>query len=386
MTEAAARSARLVSLVLLLQSRPGASARELAQRLGISLRTVYRDVGELSALGVPVYAEAGRHGGYRLLDGYRTTLTGLTAQEAQALFLVGLPQPADSLGLGPAAEAAAGKLLAALGTGQRDRAHRTRDRFLVDLPAWYADADRPAVLPELAEALLADRAVRLRYRRWAEPREVERTLEPHGLVVKNGSWYLVARAAGATSTRSMRVYRVDNVLRLRVLERTFTRAGGFDLAGFWRERLADFDQQRLTATATVRLSAALVQRLPDDGDRALLRAAAAAPAEPDGSRVVQLPIESPAHAAAHLVRHGPELEVLAPPELRSALARLAAGVLALYPEATAGGTAGSAGRAAAGGSPAAGRPDRPDRPAPGAGPGAGSRRRPAEPGGRRPAR
>ena len=384
-TEAVARSARLLSLVLLLQSRPGASARELADRLGVSRRTVYRDVGELSALGVPVYAETGRHGGYRLVDGYRTTLTGLTEDEAQALFLVGLPQPAASLGLGRAAEAAADKMLAALGSGSRERAHRARDRFLVDLPAWYADADRPAALPELADAVLADRRVRLRYWRWAEPREVTRTVEPHGLVVKNGTWYLVARPAGS---RSMRVYRVGNVRRLQMLEQTFTRAAGFDLAAFWGERLAEFDRQRVTATATVRLAPQLVERLPDSGDRTLLRAAEAVEPGDDGSRTVQLPIESPGHAAAWLVRHGAELEVLDPPELRAALAELAAAVLARYPDVTAAGTAGSAGTAAAAGTgrtapgtrPAPAAPAGPDRRA------GGSCRTPAGRGGRRPAR
>jgi biotin operon repressor len=152
-TESGARSGRLLSILLLLQARHTATARELADELGVSMRTVYRDVEVLSRIGVPVYAETGRAGGYRLVDGYRTTLTGLTAQESLALFLIGLPAPAASLGLSEPARSAEAKLLAALGPVAREQANRLRGRFLLDLPAWYADTATPPALPGLADAV-----------------------------------------------------------------------------------------------------------------------------------------------------------------------------------------------------------------------------------------
>ncbi|MGH8922808.1 MAG: helix-turn-helix transcriptional regulator, partial [Actinomycetes bacterium] len=164
------RSSRLLSLLLLLQTRQQLTARELATELEVSLRTIYRDVESLSAAGVPVYAEHGRAGGYRLVAGYRTSLTGLTDHETAALFMVGMPGPAAALGLAGEASAAELKLLAALAPDQRERAGRLRDRFHLDVPAWYRDAEQAPHLAAVAEAVLHDRRIDVGYRRWKEPR------------------------------------------------------------------------------------------------------------------------------------------------------------------------------------------------------------------------
>ena len=325
MTESGVRSGRLLSIVLLLQSRGGATAREMADHLGVSLRTVYRDVGVLGRIGVPVYAETGRAGGYRLMDGYRTSLTGLTAEESLALFLIGLPAPAASLGLTTPARAAEAKLLAALSPAHREQASRLRDRFLVDLPAWYQDAETPPTLHALADAVLTSRRVQVRYRRWHEPREVRRLLDPHGLVVKNGTWYLVAAAGSARS--HLRTYRVSNVLDLALIGGTFERRPGFDLPQFWRQHLADFDRRRLTSVARIRLSPTLVAQLDDLGDAALRTAAASGAVDTAGWTVAELPIESAEHAANQLIRYGGELEITAPDAVRTAMRTLARSVL-----------------------------------------------------------
>lgn len=332
MTESGSRSGRLLSILLLLQSRRTATARELATQLGVSMRTIYRDVDVLSEIGIPVYAHTGRAGGYRLVDGYRTTLTGLTAQESLALFLIGMPAPAASLGLTEQARAAEAKVLAALGPGPREQANRLRDRFLLDLPAWYADGETPRTLPDLADAVLSNRRVRIRYHRWSEPREVRRLLDPHGLVVKNGKWYLVAadRSRRTHASAPMRVYRASNILDLTVLEETFERAEHFDLPTFWRAQLADFDRRRFTDTAVIRVSPALIERLPDVPDRSLEVAAAAGSVDESGWHIAQLPIESPANGAAHLIKYGADVEVLAPPQLRWELVALADAVRRTY--------------------------------------------------------
>ncbi len=332
-----------MSLLLLLQTRRQMTGRELARELEVSLRTVYRDVEALSAAGVPVYAEQGRAGGYRLVEGYRTRLTGLTEPEAASLFMVGIPEAATALGIADHTSSAELKLLAALAPTQRAQAARLRERFHLDVPTWYRQtADEPH-LPAVAEAVLSDRVIDMVYRRWAAPREVERTLEPYGVVLKGGAWYVVARehsprrpvsgrARSAARTATFRTYRVANILRLTPTELTFERDADFDLAEHWRRRLAEFDDQRFTASATVRLSPALVDRLPDISSTHLARTVASSGPSTghDGSVTVRLPIESVSLAAIELIGYGADLEVLDPPALRDELARLAASVLAVY--------------------------------------------------------
>lgn len=326
------RSSRLLSLLLLLQSRQQMTARELADELEVSLRTVYRDVEALAASGVPVYAEHGRAGGYRLVDGYRTRLTGLTTHEAESLFLVGLPGAAEALGVGPEAASAELKLLASLGREQRSRAARLRERFHVDLPAWYQPSAPAPHLTTLAQAVLTDRWVQVTYRRWKAPREVERTLAPYGLVLKNGTWYAVAasRDASGPGADAARTYRVSNILALTVTDEPFERPAGFDLGAHWQRHLAAFESRRITGTAQVRVSPGLARSLPELGHTDLERAVAAGTPAPDGWVVAELPIESVEHAAQALVRHGTEVEVLSPPELRAELLGRAEGLVAMY--------------------------------------------------------
>jgi predicted DNA-binding transcriptional regulator YafY len=174
--------------------------------------------------------------------------------------------------------------------------------------------------------VLHDRRIKVLYRRWEAPREVERTLDPYGLVLKNGSWYVVASASGA-----VRTYRVSNILDLTVTDEEFTRPPGFDLATVWREHLEEFDQRRFTGTAVVRVSARLVNRRKDVSFPLLVKAIEAAEPAEDGTVTVTVPIESVGNAAAQFIRYGDELEVLAPDEVRAEIRRLATTVAALYP-------------------------------------------------------
>jgi predicted DNA-binding transcriptional regulator YafY len=322
------RSSRLVSILMLLQARPRMTARELAGELEVSLRTVYRDVEALSAAGVPVYAEQGRAGGYRLVDGYRTRLTGLTEDEALSLFMVGLPGPAAALGLGDEAASAERKLLAALGPAQRVRAGRLRDRFRLDVSAWYRPAEEPPHLAALAEAVLDDRVVEVVYRRWEAPREVERRLAPYGLVLKGGAWYLAAACDGPDGP--LRTYRVSNVLRLTPTAEHFERPADFRLGAWWATHLADFDERRLSRVAVVRLSPALVRRLPDLSAAALREAVVGVAPDADGWTTVDLPVEHDEVAARQLLPHAGDLEVVSPASLRRLLVEQARAVVAMY--------------------------------------------------------
>src|SRR5215471_6213284 len=211
------RAGRLLNLLLTMQAQGRVSAPRLAEELGVSVRTVLRDIDELSTSGVPVRSVRGADGGFELLEGWRTRLTGLTPAEAQAMFMAGAAGPAAQLGLGEAAGTAQLKMLAALPPEWQADARRVSSRFHLDTVGWYRREERPAHLPAIAEAVWNDRRLAIRYDSWKGV--VDRTVEPLGLVVKAGEWYLVA-AAG--KDRAPRTYRLSNVLGLKTLG-SFTR-------------------------------------------------------------------------------------------------------------------------------------------------------------------
>lgn len=305
------KSSRLLSILLLLQTRGRLTAAQLAAELEVSVRTVYRDIESLHAAGIPLYGEAGHSGGYELLAGYRTRLTGLNAPEAEALFLSGVPGPAAELGLGSALAAAQLKLRAALPPDLRAQADRIRRRFHLDAPGWYAPDDDVRHLPRIADAVWHSRVADVRYRRWKAPTDVDRRLEPYGLVLKAGRWYVVAGPGPRT-------YRVDQILELTVREEEFTPPEDFDLAGYWRGYQADFHARLHRDEAVVRL--APTAHLTGAAARALAETGVE---EPDGRVRAVLPIESLDHAHRTFLAMGTDVEVLDPPELRERLASTA---------------------------------------------------------------
>ncbi|MFD3581175.1 helix-turn-helix transcriptional regulator [Streptomyces sp. NPDC058683] len=310
------KSSRLVSILLLLQTRGRMTAAQLAAELEVSVRTVYRDVEALSVAGVPLYGDAGHAGGYRLLDGWRTRLTGLTTGEAEALFLAGAPGPAADLGLGPVLAAAQLKVRAALPPDLRAHADRISGRFHLDAPGWYTDAVEAPYLPAVAEAVWSGRALDVRYRRWREPTDVRRRLEPYGLVLKAGRWYVVA-APGP------RTYRVDQILELTLLEEEFDRPPDFDLAAHWTAYQRDFHARLYGGGGE-----ALVRLAP--GATLPRGAKADAAQDADAWTVARVPIESVDHAVAEFLRLGADIEVLDPPELRERIARTVAELAERY--------------------------------------------------------
>ncbi|MEW2437920.1 WYL domain-containing protein [Streptomyces caniferus] len=336
------RAARLIRMVLLLQSRPSMTAAELARELEVSERTIARDVLSLSEAGVPVYADRGRSGGYRLIGGYRTRLTGLGRSEAEALFLSGVPTALREMGLADAASAARLKVSAALLPELRDAATGAAQRFHLDAPAWYQEPETPALLPEIAEAVWDDRRITARYRR--KDTEVERELEPYGLVLKAGVWYLAARAEG-----DHRVYRVDRFTAVAPAgsgtssgtddaRGRFRRDDSFDLPAFWAERAAQFARSILREEVVLRLSPRGARRLSYVTERAaaheaLARARAAGGPDAQGRLTVTLAVESAEVAFGQLLALGPEGEILAPSGLRERFASAARRTAALYAQA-----------------------------------------------------
>jgi predicted DNA-binding transcriptional regulator YafY len=323
------RAPRLVSLVLLLQAHGRLTAAELAERLEVSVRTVYRDLEALSGAGIPVWAERGPHGGCQLVDGYRTSLTGLTAREADALFLAGLPGPAADLGLGSVLAAAQLKVLAALPERLRATALLARQRFWLDAPAWFQNPPEHAWLEAVAGAVWEDRRIVVSYRR-GDGALVSRALDPFGLVLKGTLWYLVARAEGDTRT-----YRVSRIEAVEPTGEGFDRDDGFDLAAYWQASTAAFERSLPVLPVTVRISPSGLDLLHLLGE-SVARSAREAAGDGRGWRVLVLDFERLEYARSSLLRLGAEVEVLGPPELRAALAATARDVSALYGERRAG--------------------------------------------------
>ncbi|UUU34460.1 WYL domain-containing protein [Streptomyces sp. CA-210063] len=328
------RAARLIKMVLLLQSRPSMTAAELARELEVSERTVTRDAQALSEAGVPVYADRGRAGGYRLIGGYRTRLTGLARGEAEALFLSGVPGALREMGLEDAASAARLKVSAALLPSLRDASRTAAQRFHLDAPSWFKEPKTPELLPAVADAVWDDRRIVARYRRGDS--EVEREMEPYGLVLKAGVWYLCARVPADGSAGSYRTYRVDRFTTVDADGSRFTRDEEFDLPAHWDEQAGRFARSILHAEVVVRLSAEGVRRLPYVVDPVPARdALAAADADADapdeqGRLTVTLRVESEEVAHTQLTALGAEAEVLAPESLRARFASDARRLAGLY--------------------------------------------------------
>lgn len=318
------RASRLVSLLLLLQNRERLTAADLARELEVSERTIHRDVEALSAAGVPIYAERGPGGGIRLVDGYRTRLTGLTAPEAEAVFLSGLPGPAAELGLGTVMAAAQLKVLTAMPRELRPRAQRLLERFHLDVTGWFVDAEPVPHLSTLADGVWESRRVGILYERDGE--QVERLLGPLGVVLKGGIWYVVADAAG-----QVRTYRVARVRAAELTEEPFERPEGFDLAAYWTESSAAYERDIPRVEVIVRVRPDCVGALADFiGNQAARAAERLEEADPEGWTRLRLRLRWPGDAPGQLLGMGADLEVLSPPGMRERMAQVAAAVAAQY--------------------------------------------------------
>ncbi len=311
-----------MALLLHLQARGSATAPELADLLGVSVRTIYRDISALQLAGAPLWTETGPSGGVRLVDGWRTDLDGLTSEEAAALFLGGPAGVADDLRFGPVLAAAQVKMLAALTPEAAVRASAARSRFLLDAPGWFHRQEAEPALAAVAAAVWADRRLDLRYRRGTQT--LARRVDPLGLVLKAGVWYLVARHRGG-----LRTYRLSRVVHAGLRVDTFTRPADFDLARAWAETSVDFDRSILREVVQVRVSPEGARRLPTSVPSVATVQALAEAGPPDGEGWVtlDLAVESQAVALHQLFDLGPEVVVLAPGGQRRAMAERAASVL-----------------------------------------------------------
>ncbi len=313
------RADRLLSLALLLQARGAATARALADELGVSVRTVYRDLEALSAAGVPVVTEAGPGGGCRLMDGYRFPLRGLRPDEAEALLILGVPAVLRELGLAGALTAAHRQIRVTAGLTAGALVH-------LDMPRWFGGQEEVPCLRDLARALRLGRKLAIRY---PPPDREPRVVGPLGLVNKAGTWYLVAHSGAGAG--DVRVFRAGRVSAARVLPEPVERPAGFELAAFWARWSAEFEASR--PRLEVRLAAspdALAAFSEVFGPAAAAALEAAEPPGQDGWRVVTLSFEHERAAVHRLAGFGDQVEVLDPPAVRAALLATAREILGRY--------------------------------------------------------
>jgi predicted DNA-binding transcriptional regulator YafY len=316
------RARRLVSLMLLLQLGRRWTAAELAARLGTSVRTVHRDIEALGEAGVPVDAERGPGGGFALPAGYRSRLP-LSADEAHAL-LIGAPGAAGALGLGALLLDARRKLLASLPAELRQAAARTESLFHIDEPRWFSRADEPLFLADLVVAASEQRCVAVEYRR--RDQVDARTLDPLGLVLKAGVWYLVARSDDET-----RIYRVSRLLTVTVMDEAFERPAQFDLATFWERSRDEFETGRPRVDVTVRVERGRVGALREAIDWSVRPTVDAGGLDSDDGRVeFLLQFERLEWAYADLIKLGGDVEVREPSELRERLVQTGHQLVARY--------------------------------------------------------
>lgn len=309
------RAGRLLKLLMTLQTHDKVTATELAQVCETSVRTVYRDIDALSEMGVPVYSEQGVQGGYRLLNGYRTRLNGLSTEEAETLFLAGLTGPAQKMGLQSTLADAQLKLMTALPEGMRQEASRLQSRFLLDAPNWFSDDEKAEHLPQLMTAVLEQRLVSMSYQSWKGVRQ--REAQPLGVVLKGGQWYLVAQVGA-----DIRTYRVSRIESLELTDAAFERPASFNLTEFWQASLRRMEALQFPVMADIRLSATGVKIMDFLCTSYVIDHTTVEPADATGWHRATMPVGNPSHGCGELLRFGAELEVIGPPQLRLAMERL----------------------------------------------------------------
>ncbi len=318
------RADRLLSLMMLLQTRRQMTAKELADELEVSKRTIYRDIDALSVAGVPVYANGGPGGGYALLDSYRTTLTGLNKDEIRALFMLTIPGPISDLGVNQQLTAALLKLTSSFADDHYEHADYLRQRLHLDAASWFQTDEPVPHLKTVQEAAWQDRQLVLSYRR-RNGTVSERTILPYGLVAKASIWYLVA-----ATDKGMRVYRVSRIESVQMTQTHFARPQDFDLAKFWTDWVIGYKTSLPKYPVTLRIGPDLIPVLPyilGDDVRSLVEQV-----QPDseGWRVVDYTFERIEEAQTYVLGMGASVDVIAPEELRASVLKLATDVVAHY--------------------------------------------------------
>lgn len=316
------RADRLLNLLLLLQNRGKMSSRQLAELLEVSERTIVRDIEALSAAGIPVYAERGSRGGWVLADSYRTNLTGMRPEEIVSLLLANHNELLKDLGIQGDFQAAYQKLLAAAPAPIRQDAELIRERLHIDGAGWHASEEAFPWLSAVQEAVWAQRKLRIRYRK--EEGITERIIHPLGLVAKRNVWYVAAEQEPDGELRTFRISRLEEAS---LLDETFMRPEGFDLAAYWEQSTARFKSELPRYVARVRTTEAGLDRLRKER---FIKVLQVENSDNQGQILAEVDLQTLDWACGVILRIGRDAEVLEPHELRERVISEAQAILALY--------------------------------------------------------
>ena len=325
------RADRLISMLMILQARGKVTARDLAVELEVSERTVYRDVTALSISGVPVYTERGPGGGIRLVEPYRSNLTGLTREEVRALSMIGIPQPLTQLGLGPELRGAMLKLAASLPTTLKSDEALARQRVYLDPEPWdrYRKPVTMPFLQTIQQAVWQGRVLHIRYELFAGPQidSLDVVLVPYGLVAKGGEWYLVAQQEDHIA-----VLPVDRVIAAQIQDKSFQMPPDFNLESFWKQWCQGQSGYQHAFEVQIRINPDLIPKLPAQ----IRQAMRATDAENDeqGRITYEIRFGSLEEARARLLMLGNAVEVVEPVALRYSLKDYAEQIIAVYSDQT----------------------------------------------------
>ncbi|MGB7997957.1 MAG: YafY family protein, partial [Photobacterium halotolerans] len=296
------RASRLLTILMTLQSREQVSAAELARDCQVSVRSIYRDIDSLSALGIPVYSEQGVHGGYRLLEGYRTQLNGFSKQEIETLFMLGLSGPVQELGLAPAMSEARLKLLAAIPASLRTHAERFQSCFLLDTPGWFTEKETVGDLPQLFNAIWQKNQIMFHYQSWRG--SSQRVVNPLGMVLKAGNWYLVAQ-----SESQIRTFRVARIQDLNILNQCFESQTPFDLPAYWQQSHRQMEAELYPDIAEIKLTAKGLKMLSSLSPPYVRQHTQIGQTDDAGWTSVTLPSGRTEQAVVEMLRFGPDVQV-----------------------------------------------------------------------------
>lgn len=318
------RADRLISIMLLLQARGRLTARQLAAELGVSERTIYRDIIALSAAGIPIYTEGGHGGGITLIEEYRATLTGLNPNEARALSMLAIPQPLVKLGVAPDLKSAMLKLSAALSVSARESETRARQRVLLDARWWFQKDEDTPHLQTIQQALWQDSMLEISHLGAFEV-PISQVVAPLGLVAKTNIWYLVA-----SSDSRIKVIAVARITAARILDGFFERPADFDLAGFWHAWCEEYEASRPHYTVIASVSPTLNKVLPKVLGRQPITFSSPPPEAQPGWQTVTLTFESFEDARSRILGLGSAIQVIEPLALRTSIMDFAEQTLKVY--------------------------------------------------------
>lgn len=319
------RADRLLSILLLLQVHGKKTAKELAEELEVSERTIYRDIDALCTAGVPVYSEAGHHGGYALVDDYHTNLTGMSRDELRALFMFGSLAPFADLGLGTELKSALLKLTASLPNSERRDEDEFRQRFLFDSTWWQQGSSLVPHLQVVQEAVWGTFRLRILYQTHQFV-EIEQVVSPYGLVAKAGRWYLVCFRNG-----SLRVHQVEKLVDAQVMNERFERPTGFNLAQFWDKWCSEQEVFLTNFIVSVKVAPHFIPFLPHYfGSQIKDKINQAESPDAEGWLSLALSFESFEAARDQILGFGRGIKVLSPRALQLSVCDYAAQTLDLY--------------------------------------------------------